>query len=89
MSTIRCPHCGSPVMVRGNRWECGWCGDFGNISSLNPSERIKLSRASDAALEDLERGVLSILEGIQAPLAVEKKNGCWPASWPFTECPTL
>ena len=66
MSTIRCPHCGSPVMVRGNRWECGWCGDFGNISSLNRSERIKLSPASDAALEDLERGVLSILEGIQA-----------------------
>ena len=52
MSTIRCPHCGSPVMVRGNRWECGWCGDFGDISSLNRSERIKLSRASDAALDD-------------------------------------
>ena len=54
MATIRCPHCGSPVMVRGNRWECGWCGDFGDISSLNRSERIKLSPASDTALEDLE-----------------------------------
>ena len=74
MSTIRCPHCGSPVMVRGNRWECGWCGDFGNISSLNPSERIKLSRASDAALEDLERGVLSILEGIQAHFGSGEKE---------------
>ena len=42
MSTIRCPHCGSPVMVRGNRWECGWCGDFGSTSSLFPSERAKL-----------------------------------------------
>lgn len=42
MSTIRCPHCGSPVMVRGSRWECGWCGDFGNISSLFPSEQAKL-----------------------------------------------
>lgn len=30
---IRCPHCGSPVMIRGNRWECGYCGDFGSISS--------------------------------------------------------
>ena len=42
MSTIRCPHCGSPVMVRGNRWECGWCGDFGSISSLFSSEQAKL-----------------------------------------------
>ena len=42
MATIRCPHCGSPVMVRGNRWECGWCGDFGSTSSLSPSERAKL-----------------------------------------------
>ena len=42
MATIRCPHCGSPVMVRGNRWECGWCGDFGSTSSLFPSERAKL-----------------------------------------------
>lgn len=38
---IRCPHCGSPVMVRGNRWECGYCGDFGAISSLQPSEKAK------------------------------------------------
>ena len=30
----RCPHCGSPVRVRGSRWECGWCGDHGDVSSL-------------------------------------------------------
>lgn len=42
MATIRCPHCGSNVMVQGNRWECGWCGDFGSISSLFPSEQAKL-----------------------------------------------
>ena len=46
MATIRCPHCGSPVMVRGSRWECGYCGDFGSIFSLHPSERAKLMRAS-------------------------------------------
>lgn len=45
MATIRCPHCGSPVMVRGNRWECGYCGDFGEISSLQPSEKAKLLHA--------------------------------------------
>ena len=33
MPTIRCLHCGSPVKVLGSRWECGYCGDFGSISS--------------------------------------------------------
>lgn len=42
MATIHCPHCGSPVTVQGNRWACGWCGDFGDVSSLFPSEQDKL-----------------------------------------------
>ena len=42
MATIRCPHCGSPVRIRGSRWECGYCGDFGSISSLQPWEKAKL-----------------------------------------------
>ena len=28
---MRCPWCGSPVMIRGASWECGWCGDFGSL----------------------------------------------------------
>lgn len=36
---MRCPWCGSgPVMIRGDRWECGWCGDSG-----------KLKRTADAS----------------------------------------
>lgn len=31
----RCPHCGSPISVKGDRWECGWCGDHGDLSSLH------------------------------------------------------
>ena len=46
MATIRCPHCGSPVIIRGNRWECGWCGDFGGVSSLQPSEKAKLMQSA-------------------------------------------
>ena len=38
MAYIRCPHCGSPAMVRGGRWECGWCGDFGNLGSSGLSD---------------------------------------------------
>ena len=29
--TIRCPNCGSPATVKGSQWECGYCGDFGNL----------------------------------------------------------
>lgn len=51
MVTIRCPHCGSPVMIRGSRWECGWCGDFGSISSLHPSEKAKLMQAASPTIQ--------------------------------------
>jgi len=74
MATIRCPHCGSPVMVRGNRWECGWCGDFGDITSLDRLERVKLSRARDKVLEGLERGVLSILKGVEEHFGNEEEH---------------
>ena len=51
MATIRCPHCGSPVIIRGIRWECGWCGDFGGISSLHPSEKAKLIQAASPTIQ--------------------------------------
>lgn len=38
---VRCPYCGSPVRVLGNRWECGYCGDCGALSSLSPAQRAK------------------------------------------------
>ena len=28
---MRCPWCGSPVMIRGSSWECVWCGDSGRL----------------------------------------------------------
>ena len=51
MATIRCPHCGSPVMIRGSRWECGYCGDFGSISSLQPPEKAKLLQAAAPSVQ--------------------------------------
>lgn len=48
---IRCPHCGSPVRIRGSRWECGWCGDFGSISSLQHSEKAKLMQAATPTIQ--------------------------------------
>ena len=51
MATIQCPHCGSPARVQGSRWECGYCGDFGSISSLHPSERAKLMQAAAPSVQ--------------------------------------
>lgn len=48
---IRCPHCGSPVMIRGSRWECGYCGDFGSISSLQLWEKTKVLRSAAPAIQ--------------------------------------
>ena len=64
MATIRCPHCGSPAMVRGRQWECGWCGDYGWLSEPPEQED----------LEDLERGVLSIMKGLQEHLGDEEAD---------------
>lgn len=45
MTKIRCPRCGSPVRIRGQRWECTWCGDFGSLASLSPTQKAKLLQA--------------------------------------------
>ena len=31
LRTIRCPNCGSQATVKGDHWECGWCGDYGPL----------------------------------------------------------
>lgn len=65
MNTFRCPHCGSPVMIRGNWWECGWCGDSGYLASSKSAKQNDLPTIRDEELEELERGVLSVVEGMQ------------------------
>lgn len=39
---MRCPRCGSPVMVFQDRWECGWCLDSGQLSAAAQPARISL-----------------------------------------------
>ena len=51
MSSVPCPHCGSPVRVRGKRWECPWCGDFGDVSSLSPAGKAALQNALHISLK--------------------------------------
>ena len=51
--------------MQGNHWECGWCGDFGDFLPLHTPEQAVPKQGDNTALKDLERGVLSILEGIQ------------------------
>lgn len=68
MNTFRCPHCGSPVMLRGNWWECGWCGDSGYFAPHKQPEQNNLPAICDGELEELERAVLSVVEGMQKRL---------------------
>lgn len=65
MPTVRCPHCGSPAEVRGRRWECGWCGDFGDISSLGAAQLAELTPPPGHLLDCLEEGAFSILKGME------------------------
>ena len=51
MLSVPCPHCGSPVKVRGKRWECPWCGDFGDVSSLSPAGKAALQNALHISLK--------------------------------------
>lgn len=70
MTTIRCPRCGSPVTVRGSRWECGWCGDFGDFSSLRPAEKAKVLQA----VEDACKVKLTFSVKENPPLEEGRKN---------------
>lgn len=40
---MRCPWCGSPVMVHGNWWECGYCGDSGAVPQPSAEQEVALS----------------------------------------------
>ena len=39
---MNCPRCGSPVMIRGDVWECGWCLDSGRLSAAPRPARVPL-----------------------------------------------
>lgn len=58
---MRCPWCGSPVMIQGNSWECGYCGDCGKLN-LTKSEEITLS--------------LSISFVVDLPSSWQEMKGC-------------
>ena len=52
---MRCPWCGNPATMHGNRWECYYCGDSGTLRrpSANHSAQVTLTlkkaRCSGAA----------------------------------------
>ena len=48
---MRCPWCGSgPVMIRGDRWECGWCGDSGKLKRTADAPQATVSVTMRPAL---------------------------------------
>lgn len=66
---MRCPWCGSQVMIHGSQWECGWCGDFGLLTNIptqnrtsNPAQiTLKLSLAYHIDLAEKWSGMKKAL----------------------------
>lgn len=50
---LTCPRCGSPVMLRGGGWECGWCLDSGGLDSLPHTTKSKVLHARFICSVDL------------------------------------
>ena len=50
---LTCPRCGSPVMLRGGSWECGWCLDSGGLDSLPHTTKSKVLHARIICSVDL------------------------------------
>ena len=51
----RCPRCGSPIKLRGNRWECGYCFDSGGLGSLPRGTQSKALNARFICSVDLPK----------------------------------
>ncbi len=81
MSSVPCPHCGSPVRVRGKRWECPWCGDFGDVSSLSPAGKAALQNALHISLK------LTVQPPEEPPSFSRRELVQMVARWDFSENP--
>lgn len=81
MSSVPCPHCGSPVRVRGKRWECPWCGDFGDVSSLSPAGKAALQNTLRISLK------LTVQPPEEPPSFSRRELLQMVARWDFSENP--
>lgn len=50
---MTCPWCGAPVIIRGNQWECGYCGDHGFLAPVSPPQKRSKTEETYTGLEDL------------------------------------
>lgn len=71
MTTMSCPSCGSPVLIRGDQWECGWCGNYGRLA---PPE--EAAPAPDP-LDDVARAVNTLREGMPDLPPEEAHRTAW------------
>ena len=54
--TVRCPWCGAQATVRGNMWECGYCGDSGFLRTDQiPQATITLTVNQTEAQSEVEK----------------------------------
>ena len=64
---MRCPCCGSPVMIYGDRWECGYCGDSGFLSGICEEIDLTVSVDLDPDLPRIRRVLNGCTAGFEDP----------------------
>ena len=55
-------------MIRGNMWECGWCGDFGTLSSDDLRQLAMEESASASQTDSLESSLAEWWEDLKTQL---------------------
>lgn len=63
---MRCPVCGDPVEIRGNRWECGWCTNFGDLPRSAAPREITFNVTFSASCDDAEEPALPRMSADEA-----------------------
>lgn len=71
--SFRCPWCGSPVTVRGSRWECGWSCSAAFFAKYPVLDAEKLLAAAQGGTEVFDPEFV---------LSMERLGSFWQALLP-------
>ena len=68
---MRCPWCGSPVRISGDRWECGYCGDAGFLD-LTPEPELSFTMTVSYTVNYSFDDILNVMTELLQDLAPDQ-----------------